>query len=165
VARILIVGCGCRGQALAGALARGGHAVRGTTRGAARLREIEAAGAEAVVADPDRLGTLMAPLAGVSALCWLMGGADGDAAAALHGPRLRSLLEHLVDTTVRGVVYEGAGTVDPSLLTSGAALVREAEGTWRMPCEVVTTDPADHEAWLAAMTAAVERLLQGGGTR
>jgi hypothetical protein len=28
-----------------------------------------------------------------------------------------------------------------------------------MPAEVVEAEPADHEAWLAAMRAAVERLL------
>ena len=34
-----------------------------------------------------------------------------------------------------------------------------AAATWRMPAEVVEADPADHAAWLAAMTAAVGRLL------
>jgi hypothetical protein len=157
VARILLVGCGCRGQALAGALVEAGHAVRGTTRDPARLAAIEAARAEAVVADPDRLGTLMAPLAGVSALCWLMGSADG---AALHRDRLGSMLEHLVDTPVRGVVYEAAGSVDPDLLAAGAELVGEASERWRMPAEVVGTDPADHAAWLGAMRDAVERVLR-----
>jgi len=46
VARVLIVGCGCRGQALAGALVAAGHAVRGTTRALARLADIEASGAQ-----------------------------------------------------------------------------------------------------------------------
>jgi len=158
VARILIVGCGCRGQAMAGALVEAGHAVRGTTRDPRGLRAIEAAGAEAVVADPDRLGTLMGALSGVAVLCWLLGSIDG-AAGDLHGPRLRSLLEHLVDTPVRGVVYEAAGTAPPAGLAGGAALVREASARWRLPAEVVTADPADHPAWLAAMTAAVDRLL------
>jgi putative NADH-flavin reductase len=157
VARILLVGCGCRGQALAGALVEAGHAVRGTTRDPARLAAIETARAEAVVADPDRLGTLMAPLAGVSALCWLMGSADS---AALHRDRLASMLEHLVDTPVRGVVYEAAGSVDPDLLAAGAELVGEASERWRMPAEVVGTDPADHAAWLGAMRDAVERVLR-----
>ena len=39
MARVLIVGCGCRGQSLAAAL--GEHAVRGTTRSAERLPELE----------------------------------------------------------------------------------------------------------------------------
>ena len=153
------MGCGCRGRALAEELGRAGHAVRGTTRDATRLPAIEAAGAEAVVADPDRLGTVMAQLAGVSVICWLMGSAGRDSAADLHGARLRTLLERLVDTPVRGVVYEAAGSVDPELLVEGAEAVRSAASTWRMPAEVVTADPSDLEAWLAAMTAAVGRLL------
>jgi nucleoside-diphosphate-sugar epimerase len=157
VARVLIVGCGCRGRSLAGGLLADGHAVRGTTRATAGLAEIEAAGAEAVVADPDRLGTVMVQLAGVTLVCWLMGSAAG--ADDLHGPRLETLLERLVDTPVRGIVYEAAGTVEPALLASGAAAVRAAAERWRMPAEVVEADPADHAAWLAEMTAAVERLL------
>jgi len=73
MARVLVVGCGCRGRSLAAALRADGHAVRGTTRSAGRLAAIEAAGIEAVVADPDRLGTIMGQLAGVSVVCWLMG--------------------------------------------------------------------------------------------
>jgi 3-hydroxyisobutyrate dehydrogenase-like beta-hydroxyacid dehydrogenase len=158
MARVLIVGCGCRGRSLAAALLADGHAVRGTTRGAG-LAEIDAAGAEAVLADPDRLGTVMAQLAGVTAACWLMGSATGETAADLHGPRLETLLERLVDTPVRGIVYEAAGSVDPGLLAGGAAAVREAAGRWRMGAEVVEADPADRAAWLAGMKAAVERLL------
>jgi hypothetical protein len=157
VARVLIVGCGCRGRALARQLVADGHAVRGTTREASRLPEIESAGAEAVVADPDLVGTVMPQLAGVGVVCWLMGSADS--AAALHGPRLRTLLERLVDTPVRGMVYEAAGSVDPELLRGGAAAVREAAATWRIPVEVVDADPSDPGPWLAAMTAAVGRLL------
>jgi nucleoside-diphosphate-sugar epimerase len=159
VARVLIVGCGCRGRRLARELAATGHAVRGTTRDPRRLAEIEAAGAEAVVADPDRLGTVMNHLPGVTLVCWLMASADPEAAPDLHGPRLRALLERLVDTPVRGVVYEAAGSVDKRLLADGAAAVRAASATWRLPVEVVERDPGDREDWLNAMTAAVGRLL------
>lgn len=158
MARVLIVGCGCRGRALARALGGDGHMVRGTTRSAASLAEIEAAGAEGVAADPDRLGTLLPAIDGVSVCCWLLGTAERGA-AHLHGPRLASLLEKLVDTPVRGFVYEAAGSVEPSLLAEGAAAVRRASATWRMPVEVVRADPADHDAWLAAMRAAVSRVL------
>jgi uncharacterized protein YbjT (DUF2867 family) len=159
LARVLIVGCGCRGQALATALLERGYAVRGTTRSPDRVAAIEATGAEAALADPDRLGTVMEALVGVSAICWLMASATGEAVADLHGPRLRTLLERLVDTPVRGVVYEAAGTVEGSLLAAGAQAVRDAERTWRMPAAITDTDPADREAWLAAMAAAVGRLL------
>jgi uncharacterized protein YbjT (DUF2867 family) len=159
VARVLIVGCGCRGLELAWELRAAGHAVRGTTRSRERLAEIDAAGAEAVLADPNRLGTLMRELAGVSLVCWLMGSAEGESAADLHGPRLRTLLERLVDTPVRGVVYEAAGSLPQELLASGAAAVREASRTWSIPAEVVDADPREPRPWLAAMTRAVERLL------
>ena len=158
MARVLIVGCGCRGRALAGELIAAGYAVRGTTRDPGRVREIEASGAEGVVADPDRLGTIMAQLVGVSAICWLMGSVDGGA-ADLHGPRLQTLLERLVDTPVRGLIYEGAGSVAPDLLARGAHAVRQAAGTWRMPVTVTAVDPADHGAWLGEMQAAVSEVL------
>jgi nucleoside-diphosphate-sugar epimerase len=159
MARVLIVGCGCRGRALAQRLAAEGYAVRGTTRDPARTADIEAAGAEAVVADPDRLTTLLPRLAGVSAVCWLLGSAEG--APDLQGARLRSLLERLVDTPVRGVVYEAAGSVDGGLLAEGAAIVREASTRWRIPAEIVDEDPSSQARWEAAMAAAVDRLLTG----
>ncbi|MEX2194578.1 MAG: NAD(P)H-binding protein [Thermoleophilaceae bacterium] len=160
MARILVVGCGCRGRALASALAEDGHAVRGTTRDHSCLGEVEAAGADAVVADPDRLGTLLPAIEGVSALCWLMGTADANA-DALHGPRLASLVEMLVDTHVRGVVYEAAGSVPPELVAGGAEIVRRAGATYGMPVEIVEADPAGHERWLSAMRSAVSRLFAG----
>ncbi len=161
MARILIVGCGCRGRELAVALVAEGHTVRGTTRSPDRLEPIEAAGAEAVLADPDRLGTLLPALQGVSAVCWLMGSASGpaEAAAALHGPRLRSLLEKVVDTPVRGVVYEAAGALPPDLLERGGAIVRAAGATYRMPVCVVEAEGSAVPAWVDAMRAAVAAVL------
>jgi uncharacterized protein YbjT (DUF2867 family) len=158
LARVLIVGCGCRGRALGSALAGAGHAVRGTSRSPARVAELEKAGVDGALADPDRLGTLMPALAGVTLVCWLMGSAED--AQDVHGRRLRSLTEHLVDTPVRGLVYESAGRAGAALLEQGASIVREASVTWHMPVAIVGTDPAAHDQWLRAMTAAVERLLR-----
>ena len=155
MARLLIVGCGCRGRALAAVLEE--HAVRGTTRSPERLTELEATGIEGVAADPDRLATLVPALAGVTVVCWLMGTAGGS--PEVHGDRLRTLMEHLVDTPVRGLVYEAAGSVDPALLERGAQIVRTASETWHIPVEVVTVDPASHEDWVEAMRAAVGKLL------
>jgi hypothetical protein len=155
VARVLIVGCGCRGQALGAAL--GDHAVRGTTRDPARLAGLEGADIEGVVADPDRLATLVPALAGVTIVCWLMGSADGS--PDVNGSRLATLMEHLVDTPVRGLVYEAAGTTDANVLSQGAEIVRDASQTWHIPVEIVDADPASHEDWLAQMNAAVDRLL------
>ena len=157
MARVLIVGCGCRGSSLAAALAASGHAVRGTTRSSERVSDLEAESIEGVVADPDRLGGLVPALAGVTLVCWLMGSATDS--PEVHGPRLQSLMEHLVDTPVRGLVYEAAGTADAARLAAGAAIVREASQTWHIRVEVVNTDPAAHEAWLKAMKASIERLL------
>jgi len=143
------------------ALQAEGHVVRGTTRRAAGLEPIEREGAEGVLADPDRLATLMPHLQGVSVLAWLMGSASGEpeAVAALHGPRLRSLIEALVDTPVRGLVYEAAGSVSPALLGQGAEIVREGAETWRMPVQVIEQDPADGSAWVTEMSAAVAAVL------
>lgn len=165
MARVLIVGCGCRGQALGRALSTGqpdsragnSHAVRGTTRDLARVAELEAGGIEGAVADPDRLATLVPALSGVTVVCWLMGTAADS--PEVHGARLQTLMGHLVDTPVRGLVYEAAGSVDPELLGRGAEIVRTASQTWHIPTEIVTTDPTDHDAWLAAMEDAVDRVL------
>ena len=162
MARVLLVGCGCRGTELATALLERGHAVRGTSRSETAIERIAAAGAEVATADPDRLVTLMPHVEGVTVLCWLMGSASGDEhnVKALHGPRLETLMERLVDTHVRGVVYEGAGSVDPALLEQGASLVRRAHHTWNIPVEIVEHDPRDVSGWVEAMAAAVERVLR-----
>jgi len=156
---VLIVGCGCRGRALAAVLREDGHEVRGTSRSATGCAAIAKEGIEAARADPDRLGTLLAQLADVSVVCWLMGSAEGDGVEAVHGPRWQSMVERLVDTPVRGAVYEGAGSVAAPLLEEGAATARKAAHTFRIPVEVVETDPADHPAWLAATRAAVAAVL------
>jgi nucleoside-diphosphate-sugar epimerase len=163
VARVLIVGCGCRGRALARDLVAAGHAVRGTTRDPARVETIAATGAEPYVGDPDRVATLMEALAGVTIVCWLMGTATGDPAkvAALHDGRLRMLWEKLVDTPVRGVVHEAAGPLPPAVLARGREVAFAAHETWRIPLEVLEADPGDHEAWRPAAGAAVARLLGG----
>ena len=134
--------------------------MRGTTRTDAGLEAIEAAGVEAAIADPDRVGTVYEHLDAVALVFWLMGSAtDGPGeAAAVNGPRLERLLEKVVDTPVRGFVYEGAGSVSSSVLADGARLVAEAGERWRIPVEVVTADPADQGVWREEMLAAAERL-------
>src|SRR5690349_23224551 len=117
LARVLILGCGCRGRELVRSLTAEGHLVRGTTRKEANLGAIEAAGAEAVVADPYRLSTVTPLLFGVSVVVWPFGTASGtdEEIEAVHGPRLETLLTKLVDSGVRGLVYEAAGTVPQEL--------------------------------------------------
>jgi uncharacterized protein YbjT (DUF2867 family) len=131
VARALIVGCGCRGRELGERLLAEGWAVRGTSRRTEGLKEIEAAGIEPALADPDRPGTILELVGDAAVLVLLLGSCHGseEELAAIHGPRLERLLEHLVETPVRGVVYEGT--------EDGAEVVRNAERTWRIPVRVV----------------------------
>jgi hypothetical protein len=69
------------------------------------------------------------------------------------------LWEKLVDTPVRGVVHEGAGPLPPAVLARGRAVAETAHETWRIPLVLLDADPADHDAWRAAATAAVGGLL------
>ena len=164
MARCLIIGCGCRGLSLARELITAGHAVRGTTRDPARRGEIEAAGVEAVVGDPDVIATLARSLDHVTVACVLLGSAVGstEELGALHGTRLEMLLTRMVDTTVRAVVYEAAGSVDRALLETGAAQVRERCADARIPYALLDSDPADADAWTVAAVAAVNTALDGG---
>ena len=161
MARALIVGCGCRGRALGAALVEGGWAVRGTAREQGALAAIEAAGIEPALADPDRPGSVLELVADVAVLWWLLGSAAGEpeTVTALHGPRLEALLERLVDTPVRGFVYEAAGTAPRADLERGGRAAADAARRWRIPVEVVAADPAGHKQWLEQMLAASRRLL------
>jgi nucleoside-diphosphate-sugar epimerase len=156
---VLIIGCGGRGRELARALSAAGHAVRGTTRSPSRGAAISKAGAEPFVGDPDRVGTLMEAIAGVTIVVWLLGSASGEGSEELHAGRLRMLCERLVDTHVRGLVYEGAGSLPDDVLARGAEIVRRAAATWSIPVEVLSVDPASCDEWTTAAVAAVEALL------
>jgi NAD(P)-dependent dehydrogenase (short-subunit alcohol dehydrogenase family) len=159
--RALIVGGGRRGLRLAEELTGEGHAVRVVTRTDARDPDILAVGAEPWRGDPDRVGTLRYALDNVTLLLWLLGTATGtpDAVAALHGPRLRMMLDKTTDTTVRGVVYEAAGRVPSEVLATGAEHVRAAGRTNEIPYALLHADPADQAAWLTDAHAAIARLL------
>jgi len=95
---------------------------------------------------------------------WLLGTAAGDPekVAALHGSRLRMMLEKTTDTTVRGVVFEAAGTVAPETLAAGVAEVEHARSTNEIPFALVDADPCgDRAAWLEQVHAAIAGLLAG----
>jgi uncharacterized protein YbjT (DUF2867 family) len=131
LARALIVGCGCRGRDLGERLLADGWAVRGTSRRDEGLAAIEATGIEPAIADPDRPGTILELVEDVTVLVLLLGGAEGsdEQLEAIHGPRLERLMEHLVETPVRGVVYEGT--------EAGEEIVRNAARTWRIPVRIL----------------------------
>jgi uncharacterized protein YbjT (DUF2867 family) len=160
MARALIVACGCRGRLLGSELLAKGWQVRGTTRDSPGVGAIEAAGIEPAFADPDRAITILELVGDVTLIYWLLGSAVGepDAVAAVHGPRLERVLEEIVDTPVRGFVYEAAGSVDAVRREHGAAAVRAAGERWRIPFEIVDSDPVDWRTWRERMIAATERL-------
>jgi uncharacterized protein YbjT (DUF2867 family) len=163
VARALLVGCGCRGRELGSRLLQEGWQVRGTARREAGLAAIEAAGIDPVAADPDRVATVLDHIEGVTAIGWLLGSARGGPGkiAALHGARLERLCVELVDSPVRGVVYEAAGSVDPGRLREGERILRDAFERWRLRFEPVRQGPGEWRAWVDDTTDAFNRLVAG----
>jgi uncharacterized protein YbjT (DUF2867 family) len=135
LARALIVGCGCHGRELGRHLAASGWRVRGTTRDPGRHGEVEAAGLEAALADPERPGTVLELCGDVTVVVWLLGSAagPGEGTGAIHGPRLERLLEKLVDSPVRGFAYEASGSAPEPQLAAGRDIVERAGRSWRIP--------------------------------
>jgi hypothetical protein len=164
VARILFVGGGARAQRLASGLVGEGHAVRMTTRSEAGRAAIEAAGAECWIGTPDRIASLRYALEGVTLACWLLGTARGSAEelAALHGSRLAFFCSQVIDTTVRGLVYEAAGCVDRAILAAGVGLVTAKAAHSEIPLRVLDADPGDPALWTAEARAMIADLLDSG---
>ena len=162
VARILLVGGGCRGRALAVELLAEGHAVRITTRSESARAAIEDAGAECWVGTPDRLATLRGALDGVTIACWLLGAASGshEELMELHRARLQFFLTQAIDTTVRGFVYEARGTSTPAAaLAAGEETVARLTQLNAIPVAFLRADARERREWLAAARAAIARLL------
>lgn len=165
MARILIIGGGCRGRQLAAAMLADGHAVRVSTRTEAGRAAIEASGAECWVGTPDRLATLRGALDGVTIACWMLGCATGapEELRALHGTRLELFLTQAIDTTVRGFLYEARGATTPStLLHDGEQTTRMLAQRNAIPTAFLTADPGDELGWQADARAAIASLLSGG---
>ena len=120
-----------------------------------------------MIGDPDVVATLARSLEHVSVACVLLGSAVGsrEQLAALHGTRLDMLLTRMVDTTVRGIVYEASGSIDASVLKGGATRVRECCEDSRIPYALLSADPGDGDAWTVAAMAAVNRALDGDPVR
>ena len=155
MARALIVGCGCRGRALGNALQEAGWVARGTSRTEAGARLIEEAGIEPAIADPDRIATVLDAIEGVSLIYWLFGTVPD---AGLHGPRLERLLEEIVDTPVRALVYELNAELEPAAAAGAFEALRSANERWRIPFEVVAAEYGSEE-WLEGMLAAARELV------
>jgi uncharacterized protein YbjT (DUF2867 family) len=164
VARILIVGGGCRGRRLASELAGEGHALRVTSRRGAARASIEAAGAECWIGDPARLDTLRGALENVTLALWLLATASGSEheLRELHGPRLEAFVRQLIDTTVRGFVYESASDSERAgLSAAGERSVRSLAERNAIPYAMIGSAPDGGERWMAQMRAAVVALLGG----
>ena len=156
MARALIVGCGCAGSELGRRLAIEGWAVRGTSRTREGAARIEAGAIEGVVADPNRVGTVLEHVGDVAVVVWALGEARGPSARDVNGPRLERMLERLVDTPVRGFVLDAPGG-------EAQSLVAAAEKRWRIPTSVVRAPRVETEAWIEAMRAAVDGLVAPRG--
>jgi uncharacterized protein YbjT (DUF2867 family) len=182
VARILIVGGGCRGRRLASALVgeeHGAHAVRITTRTETGRAAIEVAGAECWIGTPARLATLRGALENVTVVCWLLGTVAGseEEMRALHSTRLEFFLGQAIDTTMRGFVYEATATADalrgPSgsasagtpvaaeAIAAGERIVRTIGKRNAIPVAFLRADPADPDAWLVEAHTILGTLLGG----
>ncbi len=161
MARILIVGGGQRGRWLAGRLGEQGHASRIVTRHESGRAAIEDAGAQCWIGTPDRLGTLIGALDGVTIACWLLGCATGteEEVRALHDLRLHSFMVKAIDTTIRGVLYEAAGTVPAEMLAGGAQIAAQVAARNEIPLQLLRADPAKREPWRTEACAAVQALL------
>src|SRR5215210_8293225 len=98
----------------------------------------------------------------VAVVCWLLGSARGTAeeVTALHGEVLEHLMLRLVDTPVRGFVYETAGPAPADVLARGEAIVDRASTTWRIPAATIRAAPADHAAWLEDATRSATGVLR-----
>jgi hypothetical protein len=168
VARILIVGGGCRGRRLSEQLVLGGHALRVTTRSESGRAAIEAAGAECWIGTPDRLATLRGALDSVTIACWMLAAARGETheVAALHGSRLEFFLTQAIDTTVRGFVYDAApaqgADVTREMLGAGQRLVGSLTQLNAIPAAAIgEATAAGDEAWIAVASAVIDALLAG----
>ena len=135
--------------------------MRGTSRTETGVAAIAASGIEAARVDPDRPGLVLELVGDVTVVVWALGSVTGsrELVAAIHGPRLERTLERLVDTPVRGFVYEAAGSAPSEILAGGARLVHEAGERWRIPVAVVEAAPKEHDQWTRAMANAVGSLL------
>jgi hypothetical protein len=137
-----------------------GHAVRVTTRAETGRAAIEATGAECWIGTPGRLGTLRGALENVTIVCWLLGAVTGpeEEVRALHGSRLEFFLGQVIDTTVRGFVYEVSGA---ATLAEGEELVRVAGARNAIPVAFLRVDLENSDAWRTEARAVVDTLLGG----
>jgi hypothetical protein len=135
MARVLIVDGAGRAPAASAALADAGFAVR--------------------TVDADRMlpGDVLAELENVAVVAWLFGAGDAPH-SIVNGEQLETVLLKVVDTGVRGFVFERAapGEINPH--------VEHARATWHIPiAEIDVADPTAGDDWLGAVVAAANESL------
>jgi hypothetical protein len=182
VARILIVGGGCRGRRFAERMVEQGHAVRATTRGESGRAAIEATGAECWIGTPDRLATLRGALENVTVACWMLACARGsdEQIAPLHCSRLEFFLSQAIDTTARGLIYDasavpgGGGGTDADgtdarrptseMLAEGARIFRSLTELNAIPAVVLKRErPSEGERYDEGAGSGEESRERGEG--
>jgi hypothetical protein len=96
-------------------------------------------------------------------VCVLLGSASGtaDSLAELHGNRLDMLLTRVIDTPVRGFVYEACGSIDAAVLEAGATSVSAFCSRSRIPFSLLESpvDDMGGGAWAERAADAVDRAL------
>jgi len=106
--------------------------------------ELAASGVDIWNGSTERLATLRGALEGVAIACWLM--ADEPAGEQ----RVASFIAQIVDSTVRGLVYEAAGC---------SSEVKRLCALNAIPLAVVSESPAERARWLSAAREAVASLI------
>ncbi len=148
MARVLITGTPGRLAPVANRLLADGHVVRCAVPGGEPVCD----GAESVDATPDLPGEIVMALQGVAVVAWLLGDepwCDPD----LHGGKLETMLLGVVDTGVRGFVYERPVGYD----AAAEAQLSHAHDTWHIPCAVV--DGGEGGALAEQVSAAVAEIF------
>jgi len=69
------------------------------------------------------------------------------------------MLRQSIDTTVRGIVYEAAGTVAGGVLADGARLAAALTARNEVPYRRLDVDPGDARAWREGAVRAIGELL------
>jgi hypothetical protein len=108
-------------------------------------------------------------LDGVAIACWMLAQAHGppQEVGALHGSRLAAFARQVIDSTVRGFIYDGSGGALPAeMLADGERIVRSVSERNAIPARVLACGDAAGAAdadWVTAARAVVESLLGGSG--
>lgn len=84
-------------------------------------------------------------------------------ASRLHLERLPSLLEKLVDSPVRGFVYEPATKAGSEVEKGGRAAVADAAGRWQIPVCLLEGERERPALWAAMLADQVEAAVGIGG--